>query len=67
MGVFLFSVKPHLVIGLHAHRAGRFFADFLPEMKIPFVIILGGTDVTIPDHSADKVELTKKVLHQGIV
>jgi len=39
-----------LILGVHAYRAGR----FLVKCGVPFIIILGGTDVNVDLHNPEK-------------
>jgi glycosyltransferase involved in cell wall biosynthesis len=54
-----------LVFGVHAYRAGKLLLDCC----VPFIIILGGTDMNEHVHEKDKGEIIRKAIGQaaGIV
>ena len=50
-----------IVLGVHAYRAGRFLLD----CGLPFVIVLGGTDMNENVHEADKADTIRRAVAQA--
>ena len=57
----LVSSRATLVLGVHAYRAGRLLLD----CGVPYIIILGGTDMNEHLHEARKGALIRKVVLQA--
>jgi predicted glycoside hydrolase/deacetylase ChbG (UPF0249 family) len=53
-----------LVVALHAHRSGRLLVH--SNSIAPIIIILGGTDCTLPAHSPEKVETARTALRRAV-
>ena len=57
----LITERTSLVIGIHAYRSGRLLLD----CGVPYIIILGGTDMNEYLNEGDKALLIRRVINQA--